>query len=149
MGGVTKKDATIRFVGMPRHSAMPLLVDGIVLHGCHMDSIGKRLLAQYGGDMSGVMLEEEGTTAKNKIVSGEEKQARHKQHSLEYKAKHTSIDEKTASIPGNRDRNLKAPGRFSLLGSPPPSRNTLRLSSHDKPPSSSSSSSSNSSSSFG
>ena len=56
---VSYKEAAIRFLGMPRHSAMLLLVNGIVLKGCQMDSLGKRLLTQYGADVSKVKVVEE------------------------------------------------------------------------------------------
>ncbi len=54
---VSRQEATIRFLGMPRHAAMPLCADGIVLQGCRMDALGKRLLAQYGAQVERVLVE--------------------------------------------------------------------------------------------
>ncbi len=54
---VSRKDTSVRFVGMPSHSAMPLLVQGVELQGCRMDSQSKRLLELYGANVKEVLVE--------------------------------------------------------------------------------------------
>lgn len=56
---VSSKDASLQFVGMPPHPSMPLYPRGAKLQGCQMDKMGQRLLAQYGADVSGVVVEDE------------------------------------------------------------------------------------------
>ena len=66
---VSRKDASIRFVGMPRHASMPLLLDGIALRGCRMDQQSKRLLAQYRAKVDEVVVEVAEEKEKKSVVN--------------------------------------------------------------------------------
>ena len=53
---ISRLNAGIRFLGMPRYKTMSLLAVGVNLAGCRMDQQSKRLLEQYNADVSKVKI---------------------------------------------------------------------------------------------
>jgi len=53
---VSRADAKIRFLGMPCHSAIPVLLDGALLYGAQMSPVSRFLFKEQGADVSAVRL---------------------------------------------------------------------------------------------